>query len=224
MTIAAREQQAFDVYLKLLARKGFGPETFVFRTWFLDQLMPMLAGDDVSGKHYREVLDDLIDTVKEEEWPEGLAVAREYYPFWVGDMKAISVLNQTTEEDYLPIDWKPVKKDLATLWYAIDAETFSRTNSWALKAYTKALRKQIEDKLVIETRVKLAKLLLLRLSEAPEQGNKDYRVAADATHPLFTIKENRFLFLIVVREFFHFWAGDPKADTHIVSDERVKLA
>jgi hypothetical protein len=220
MTIQQREQQAFEVYLKLLKSKGFGPETFVFRTAFLNKLMPLLAEKVLLGRHYRAVLDVLVDSIIEDEWPESLAVAREYYPFWVNDIKAIALLNQTTGEDVLPIDWRPIKVDLATLWHVIDEEKFSRTDSWALRAYTKALRQHINDEALIETRTKLAKLLLIRLNSAPEKDNKAYRVAADATQPLFLIKENRFLFLIVVREFFHFWAGNPKADQQIVINHR----
>lgn len=221
MTIAAREQQAFEVYMKLLKSKGFGPETFLFRTAFLNRLMPLLADKDSSSRCFRAVLDDLVDTIAEDEWPESLAVAREYYPFWVNDMKAVTLFNQTTEEDILPIDWKPIKVDLATLWHTIDEEKFSRTDSWALKAYSKALEQHIDDKTLVEARLKLAKLLLIRLSTAPEKSSKTYRVAADATQPLFHIKENRSLFLTVIRELFHFWAGNPEADAYIVGGDRI---
>src|SRR5690606_39253236 len=145
------------------------------------------------------VLDDLVDTIAEDEWPESLAVAREYYPFWANDMKAVTLFNQTTEEDILPIDWKPIKVDLATLWHTIDEEKFSRTDSWALKAYSKALEQHIDDKTLVEARLTLAKLLLIRLSTAPDTSSKTYRVAPDATQPLFHIKENRSLFLTVIR-------------------------
>ena len=43
MSIQEREQQALEVYLKLLKSKGFGPETFAQRINFLNKLMPLLA-------------------------------------------------------------------------------------------------------------------------------------------------------------------------------------
>jgi hypothetical protein len=45
-----------------------------------------------------------------------------------------------------------------------------------------------------------------------------YRTAVDLTLPLFTIKQNRRLFLVVVREFFHFWSGNPDAASMVLKD------
>lgn len=223
MTIQEREQLALEVYMKLLKSKGFGPETFGARTSFLNKLMPLLANKEQAGGTYRLVVEKLMDEIPEEEWPESLVVAREYYPFWAEDIKAITRLNQAAVKDTLPIDWKPLARQLADLWYTVDEEKFSRTDSWALKAYTKALKNEDADQVLIDTRIKLAKILLVRLSDAPERDNKAYRTTIDATLPLFEIKKNRRLFLVVVREFFHFWAGNPDAEKHILNSNTVSM-
>ncbi len=223
MTIQEREQQALEVYLKLLESKGFGPETFKVRTHFLNQLMPLLADKEQSGNIYREVVEAFMDNMPEDEWPEGLVIAREYFPFWAEDLKAITRLNQAAKEDALPIDWKPLATQLADLWYSVDEEKFGRTDSWALKAYTKALRNEAADQTLIDTRIKLAKILLVRLSDAPERDNKAYRTTIDATLPLFEVKKNRRLFLVVVREFFHFWAGNPEAEKYILTNSSASI-
>ncbi|PCI54332.1 MAG: hypothetical protein COB34_07790 [Methylophilaceae bacterium] len=223
MTIQEREQQALEVYIKLLKSKGFGPETFVQRTNFLNKLMPLLADKKSTGGEYRLTLEDLMDGVPEEDWPENLLVAREYFPFWVGDLKAVAKLSQGVSKDTLPIDWKPIQVQLATLWYSVDEEKFGRTDSWALKAYTKALRNENADQVLIDTRLKLAKILLVRLSDSPDRDNVAYRTTIDATLPLFEIKKNRRLFLVVVREFFHFWAGNPDAEKFILSSQTVSM-
>ncbi len=223
MTIQEREQQALEVYIKLLKSKGFGPETFVQRTNFLNKLMPLLAGKEQSGSIYRTTLESLMDEVPEEDWPESLLVAREYYPFWTNDIKTIARLNQSATKDPLPIDWKPLQVQLADLWYSVDEQKFARTDSWALKAYTKALRNENADQVLIDTRVKLAKILLVRLSDAPERDNKAYRTTIDATLPLFELKKNRRLFLVVVREFFHFWSGNPEAEKFILNSNTVSM-
>ncbi len=223
MTIQEREQQALEVYIKLLKSKGFGPETFVQRTNFLNKLMPLLAGKDQLGTIYRATLEGLMDEVPEEDWPESLLVAREYYPFWTNDIKTIARLNQSATKDPLPIDWKPLQVQLADLWYSVDEQKFTRTDSWALKAYTKALRNENADQVLIDTRVKLAKILLVRLSDAPERDNKAYRTTIDATLPLFELKKNRRLFLVVVREFFHFWSGNPEAEKFILNSNTVSM-
>lgn len=223
MTIQEREQQALEVYIKLLKSKGFGPETFVQRTNFLNKLMPLLADKKLMGGEYRLTLEELMDSVSEEDWPENLLVAREYFPFWVGDLKAVAKLSQGVSKDTLPIDWKPIQVQLAELWYAVDEQKFGRTDSWALKAYTKALRNENADQVLIDTRLKLAKILLVRLSDAPDRDNVAYRTTIDATLPLFEIKKNRRLFLVVVREFFHFWSGNPDAEKFILNSQTVSM-
>jgi hypothetical protein len=223
MTIQEREQQALEVYIKLLKSKGFGPETFIQRTNFLNKLMPLLADKEQTGNAYRVTLEGLMDGVAEDDWPESLVVAREYFPFWANDIRAVAKLNQAVSKDSLPIDWKPIQIQLADLWYSVDEQKFSRTDSWALKAYTKALRNENADQVLIDTRIKLAKILLLRLSDAPERDNKAYRTTIDATLPLFEIKKNRRLFLVVVREFFHFWSGNPDADKYILNTNTVSM-
>lgn len=223
MTIQEREQQALEVYLKLLKSKGFGPETFVQRTEFLNKLMPLLADKAPGGGEYRLAVETLMDTVAQDDWPESLVISREYYPFWSNDLKAVSNLSKSVTKDTLPIDWKPISVLLSTLWHSVDTEKFGTADAWALKAYTKALRNENADQTLIDTRVKLAKILLVRLRDAPERDNKSYRTTVDATLPLFEVKKNRRLFLVVVREFFHFWAGNPEAEKYILNSNTVSM-
>lgn len=215
MTIQAREQQALDIYLKLLKSKGFGPDTFIPRVNFLNQLMPLLADLPLVGGSYRTVLENFMDSVAEKDWPESLIIAREYYPFWINDLKAVSNLSQSVTQDTLPIDWKPAQTELVTLWHAVDQEKFGTADNWALKAYAKGLRNENAEQTLIDTRMKLAKVLLMRLKDAPDRDNKAYRITVDATLPLFEVKKNRRLFLVVVREFYHFWSGNPEAEKYL---------
>ena len=223
MNIDPREQQAMEVYIKLLTGKGFGPETFVPRVSFLNKLMPLLANKELNGREYRTAIETIMDTIANDDWPESLVVAREYYAFWINDLKAVSLFSKNATEDPLPIDWKPIEVTLSSLWYTVDAEKFGTTDSWALKGYTKALRDENADQTLVDTRLKLAKVLLVRLRDAPDKNNKIYRIAVDATLPLFEVKKNRRLFLVVVREFFHFWAGNPEADKFVLNNQTVSM-
>ncbi len=223
MIIDSREQQAQDVYIKLLTAKGFGPETFLPRVGFLKKLMPLLAGKELNGREYRTAIEMVMDTIANDDWPESLVVAREYYAFWLNDLKAVSLFSKNATEDPLPIEWKPVEVSLSSLWHSVDSEKFGTTDSWALKGYTKALRFENADQTLIDTRLKLAKILLVRLREAPDKNNKVYRTTVDATLPLFEVKKNRRLFLVVVREFFHFWAGNPEADKFVLNNNTVSM-
>ncbi|WP_020168694.1 hypothetical protein [Methylotenera versatilis] len=223
MMIQQREQQALEVYFKLLTVKGFGPETFVQRTSFLNRLLPLLADKTTNGGEYRLAIETMMDTVAEADWPESLVISREYYPFWINDLKAVANFCKSTTKDQLPIEWKPVEVTLSNLWHNVDQEKFSTTDSWALKAYTKALRNENAEQTLIDTRLKLSKILLVRLRDAPDKSNKIYRTAVDATLPLFEVKKNRRLFLVVVREFFHFWAGNPDAEKYILNNNTVSM-
>jgi len=202
--IQQREQQALEVYFKLLTAKGFGPETFVQRISFLNKLLPLLADKSTNGGEYRLAIELMMDSIAESDWPESLIIAREYYPFWINDLKAVAQFCKSATKDQLPIEWKPVEVSLSSLWHNVDQEKFSTTDSWALKAYTKALRNENAEQTLIDTRLKLAKVLLVRLRDAPDKSNKIYRTTVDATLPLFEVKKNRRLFLVVVREFFSF--------------------
>ena len=223
MNIDPREKQAMEVYIKLLTGKGFGPETFVPRVSFLNKLMPLLANKELNGREYRTAIETIMDTIANDDWPESLVVAREYYAFWINDLKAVSLFSKNATEDPLPIDWKPIEVTLSSLWYTVDAEKFGTTDSWALKGYTKALRDENADQTLVDTRLKLAKVLLVRLRDAPDKNNKIYRTAVDATLPLFEVKKNRRLFLVVVREFFHFWAGNPEAEKFVLNNHTVSM-
>ena len=223
MKIEPREQQALEVYIKLLTGKGFGPNTFVPRVNFLNKFMPLLANKDLNGIGYRIAIEDLMDSVVDADWPETLVIAREYYPFWLNDLKAVAQMSKNAVKDTLPIDWQPTSVALSALWHTVDTEKFDTTDSWALKGYTKALRFENAEQTLIDTRLKLAKIMLVRLRDAPEKSNKFYRTTVDATLPLFEVKKNRRLFLVVVREFFHFWAGNPEADKFVLNNHTVSM-
>lgn len=223
MAIDQREQQAMEVYIRLLTSKGFGPETFAPRVAFLNKLMPLLANKSQAGGEYRLIVESLMDEIPEDDWPESLVIAREYYPFWINDIQAVTRFSKASSRDPLPIDWKPLQVSLNDLWHTIDAEKFGTTDAWALKAYTKALRNENAEQTLIDTRVKLAKILLVRLRDAPDKENRTYRTAVDATLPLFGVKKNRRLFLVVVREFYHFWAGNPEAEKFVLNQNTVSI-
>lgn len=213
-----REQKALTVYLKLLEGKGVGAGSIARHEKFLNKLMPLLGDVANNGAQYREALDLLMDSLPSSDWPYGLAVAREYYTFWMGDIKAIAAYNAMPGFEEVPISWQPIEASLKVLWDVVDNSKFDLAESWALKAYTKALRDENAPQALIDTRVKLVKVLLNQLKDAPIKHNQAYRVSVDATVPLFEVKQTRQLFLAVVREFFHFWSGNPDAASFILKD------
>src|SRR5690606_14553215 len=97
----------------------------------------------------------------------------------------------------------------------LDHVKFVTAETWPLKTYALALRQSGAEQVLVDTRIKLVKILLIRLREAPAGSSKHYRIAVDATVPLFEKNDTRRLFFAVVREFYYFWIGDPDVTRHV---------
>ncbi|MDO9050256.1 MAG: hypothetical protein Q8N02_05145 [Methylotenera sp.] len=213
-----REKEAINAYLKLLQAKGATSAVLHRRALFLDKLSSGLAGKTLDGGEYRLVIEEVMETIPADDWHENLTAAREFYLFWVKDIKAIAALNINPGFDIHPSRWKPGYASLKSLTDSLETEKFDTSENWPLKAYTQALRHEGAEQVTVDTRVKLAKVILIRLRNAPEKNHKAYRIAVDLTLPLFNIKQNRRLFLVVVREFYHFWSGNPDAANMVLKD------
>ena len=214
----SREQEAINAYLKLLQSKGADHEVLQKRTLFLQQLGLNLVNRELNGNEYREAIEDLMERVPADDWHMCLTAAREFYPFWMKDIKAIAALNANPGFDVEPLQWRPLPASLKSLTDSLETEKFDASENWPLKAYSQALRQEGSEQVLVDTRVKLAKIILIRLKNAPIKSHKSYRTAVDLTLPLFNIKQNRRLFLVVVREFYHFWTGNPDASNMVLKD------
>lgn len=213
-----REKEAINAYLKLLQAKGASDAVLHRRSLFLEHLAVSLADQPLNGDTYRDVVEDVMVSVPADAWHDSLTAAREFYPFWVQDIKAIAALNVNPGFDVKPIDWRPVQATLKLLSDRLETEKFDASENWPLKAYIQALRFEGAEQSLVDTRVKLAKIILMRLRTAPDKDNKAYRAAVDLTLPLFTINDSRRLFLVVVREFYHFWSGNPNAASMVLKE------
>ncbi|HSI43475.1 MAG TPA: hypothetical protein VK949_03960 [Methylotenera sp.] len=213
-----REKEAVTAYLKLLQAKGANDSILENHAAFLDLLSVQLADKVLDGTEYREAIEVVMEAVSPDSWHENLTTAREFYPFWVKDFKAIAALSINAGFDLQPSEWKPVPTSLKAIWDSLETEKFDTSENWPLKAYTQALRHEGAEQSLVDTRVKLAKVILIRLRDAPVRNHKSYRTAVDLTLPLFNIKQNRRLFLVVVREFYHFWTGNPDAASMVLQD------
>ncbi len=216
--IEAREQEALNAYLNLLQKKGATNEYLKKRADLLTKLAKLIQAKANDGYMYRDALEAVLEKLDRKEWPEFIAMARDFYHFWIKDIKAIAALNSESAFDIEPVKWQPLEANLKVLWNMLDKEKFSTSETWPLKAYTLALRQEGAAQALVDTRVKLVKLLLIRLRDAPERNHRIYRIAADCTVPLFTLQDTRRLFLVVVREFYYFWAGDPEAAKYILRE------
>lgn len=213
-----REKQAIDAYVMLMKSKGADAETLEKRAQFLAQLSPHLAGRQVNAADYREAIDLVMDQAPADDWHTCLSVAREYFIFWAHDIKSIAAYSRTPIFDVSTDNWKPPATTLKDLTDGLETEKFETSENWPLKAYIQALRYEGAEQPLVDTRVKLAKVILIRLRNAPEKSQKYFRIAVDLTLPLFKSKDSRRIFLVVVREFYHFWIGNPDAASMVLKD------
>jgi hypothetical protein len=203
-----REKEAMNAYLKLLQSKGAATDTLYKRSLFLDKLAEHLREKPQHRINYEIALNKAIETIPQIEKFEFQNTAREFYPFWMNDIKAIAAFSLHYGFDVQSIKWKPLPTSLDELTKNLDKESFDSAEVKALNIYAHSLRSRDAEKLVVDTRLKLAKIILLRLRDAPIQNNKTYRMAVDITLPLFNVNEIKQLFLVVVREFYYFWNQD----------------
>jgi hypothetical protein len=219
---STREKEAISAYLKLLQSKG-APSSMLFkRSTFLDVLSKSLANIAPSSENYKNVIDIVMETVPAEEWHTCLNTAREFYPFWMNDIKAIAAFNLNYGFDVDKIQWHPIATSLKELTDSLELQKFDTSENWPLKAYAQAMRYDGAEQRYVDTRLKLAKIILLRLRDAPIKNHKSYRIAADLTLPLFKIKDSKKLFLIVVREFYNFWTGNPNAENMLLGTSNTE--
>jgi hypothetical protein len=209
---SSREADAIQAYYNLLHGKGADAAIMAQRDALLTELTPLLEELECTSTAYRQAVDDCLADKPAQRWPELLTIIREFYPFWRGDVKAVMQYADTVGFELHPISWQPAVIDLQSVWPALQSEKFETSELWALNGYVKALKSmEHKQEMDIELRTRMAKLMLLRLREAPLSEKNAFRITADATLPLFNLKNTRHLFLNAVREFYYFWAAHPDA-------------
>lgn len=208
----SRETQAIQAYYNLLRSKGADPAIMATRDALFKELAPLLANKPLTSSDYRDAVDQVLQDKPAQLWPEILTIIREFYPFWREDIRAVLQYADTVGFELHPMGWQPAVIDLQSVWPNLHQEKFSTTELWPLNGYSKALKNNhFKIEMEIEVRTRMAKLMMLRLREAPLSEKNAYRITADATLPLFTMKHTRYLFLNAVREYYYFWSAHPDA-------------
>jgi len=210
-----REQDAAIAYLTYLLHKGASRASLAQREKVLAHLDLYIASIPNNGVAYRDAVEKCLTKVEKQEWPFYLSVIREYFMFWTGNTKMIaSAEKQDVIETELQ-QWQTLEVDLKSIWSRLDKERFDEEDRRVLEAYRQGLQRSALARSIVDTRLKLARLLLLKLRGASSRTAKIYRKAVDATIPVFELKDTRNLFLLVVREFYYFWINQPNAADYI---------
>jgi hypothetical protein len=210
-----REKEAANAYLKFLQGKGASSGMLYLRSRFLDSFMLRLVGKVQARKEFAYALEETLATLPHNERNNALNTAREFFPFWMNDIKAIAMFEEYYGFSVQDIKWEPKHKTLKTLTDELETEKLTEAESQSLNTYRQTIMRLGADKSVVDTRSKLAKIILIRLRDAPMTNHVIYRLSVDLTLPLFKTKEIKQLYLDVVREFYYFWINDPDAEIKV---------
>lgn len=208
----SREKVAADAYLKFLQAKGASSRALYLRSKFLDTFMDKLTGKVQTRKEFATALELTLTTLPNDDRNNALNTAREYFPFWMNDIKAIALFEEYYGFNISDAEWQPKQATLKALTDELEVIKLNDTESQSLNRYRHLLIQKGADKTVVDTRSKLAKIILLRLRDAPTYNHPIYRISVDLRLPLFKTKEIKQLYLDVVREFYYFWLDDPDAE------------
>lgn len=210
--MSTREQDALKAYLNLLERKGVPEAKLIQRHYIVLRLIPFIETIPLQGSHYRVAMDQMFTKLDKAEWAICIPVLRDYFSFWIKDIKAIAAMNQDHAFDTNHSEWQPEKHSITELWQSLDDIRLTHTEYVPLEAYEKVLRSRGADDTFVSQHIKLAKLLLLLLRDVPHKQPHAYRQVIDANLPMFKTTEIHQTFLHVGREFYSYWKeGEYKA-------------
>jgi hypothetical protein len=202
------ENEALNAYLSFLRTKGVAQQSLDARVEFLIRLIAGLAAKPYDRIAYASALNMIMKKTRDQAWHFHMQVAREFYPFWMQDIKAIALLGEHYGAQTVVVEWTPLPTSLRALSEILAKMTFDDVESALLERYLSSMRQQGISKNIMIVKLRLAKIMLIRLRDAPQINGAIYRVAVDMTLPLFRLKNSRQLFLEVVREFYQHWIMD----------------
>jgi len=191
--------------LNLLQSKGANSRTLYLRSRFLDKLIPRLEGKEQSRLSFAQALKATKPDIVKDNLELALSTAREFFPFWVNDIKAIANFEKKHGFNIKAAEWEPKPKTLKALKNAADSNIFTNDEERVLDIYSEKMLRKMTDPSDVNLRTGYAKLILARLRDAPEKSHEVYRKAVELI--LKELKKNTEaeLCLKIAREFYKCW-------------------
>ncbi len=203
--MSTREQDALKAYLHLLENKGMAEAKLIQHQYIILRLIPFVEDLPLLGSHYRIAVDQMFSQLDQAEWAICLPVIRDYFSFWIKDIKAIVGMNQDNAFDAQHSEWRPEVRSMHALWNSLDQVTIHHDEGTPLEAYERVLRSRGAEESTVSKQTRLAKLLVLLLRDVPHKQPHAYRQVIDANLPMFKSTETHHTFLQVGREFYSYW-------------------
>lgn len=169
----------------------------------LIQFSNYLYGIPISGASYRHAVAEFLSNIDNGEKTFFINLARKFYRYWRASNKPILEIHK--KMTFKQIDQK---KAFNKLWDNIDKEFFSHLEMCVLTHYAESmLDKGLAEKDILIS-VRIAKIITIELRNDQIITDESYRDAIHRSDLLFQKEELKKLFLIVSREFYHFWIGN----------------
>ena len=208
-------QQALDAYLRLILRQGASEQVLQERRQLLDRLLPLLLGVSRDAQSFRRVVERFVNDSEVAERVTALTCAREYYYFWLGDVKKLVEI--TSRSGFTTRNVRLEMADsLASLLERMQQQGFN-TFPPSLEIYLGKLFEDGVPEAVIQEREYLLKAMLFLLSGQPYRPDS-FRMVVDAMLLHLSDAQNQKAFVQLAREYFYYWLSFPPAH------ERIHLA
>lgn len=218
-----REEEAHKAYVKLLTGQGVSQRVLVQREFVIIRLSAFLKDIPCDGSHYRHAVDRFIASIDPAEIPTILPVVREFFSFWVRDIKAIAAMSQAKVFNGTTPVTMATQDELFKHWYDLDKTTMTSQEEQVMDAFEQVSMVRGFEPAVFKERMRMAKCLLLSLRQVPYKQSHSYRQMVDRNLPLFNALGSQHTFLSVSREFYYFWRGDmlkPQTATSTATQSR----
>lgn len=199
-----KASEALQAYLSLLKSKGASLRDLNVRKHFLRFLLSELKDKPMTGDAFRHSVDAVLAGFPDSDQLQVLPVcAREFYYFWIGDIRQIALMHANGGIDPNPLVI-PVAGTLVDMLYAMDRAGWEESEIVPLSHYLQYLRASGASEAVMDIRERLIRLLLFVIKDL-EPTARTYRAGVDALQSLFQKEEARQTFVTVARDFFYYW-------------------
>lgn len=220
----SREQEAQKAYVRLLTGQGVSQRVLVQREFVIVRLSAFLKEIPADGSHYRLAVDRFIASIDPAEIPTVLPVIREFFSFWVRDIKAIAAMSQAKVFSGSTPVTTVTQDELFKDWYELDKTILSSQEKQTLENFEQVTLIRGLEPAIFKERMRMAKCLLLSLRNISYKQSHSYRQMVDRNLPLFNALGSQHTFLSVSREFYYFWRGDTLKPQSAASNKSVQQA
>ena len=220
--------ETIESYVDKIKNKNFNDKFIHATKLFLPKLTEHLYGIEIKGATYRDAVEKFLTNVEAKDRTFCVNLAREFYLTWRSANKPTS---QIDKEQTLKSNAK--KEAFIKLWENIDLEVLTDEENLAISLYTKSmLKKGLNEKDIIISQ-RISKVILLELRLDYSTTDLSFRNAIDRTLEFFERLELKTFFLIVSREFYHFWVvngqlseneTDINSINNITSPQKIQMA